>query len=167
MSYFATTFVIFAFALIETSLLPHFKILGAVPFITLALIAAISVKYRGFAHLFVAFAAGLYFDFISSGVPGLFTGVFVTVALLGRVVFFRDTGYDSTQSFLWLLGLSALFLYLVNGYILVGLSFSGWQSYLIIAVSGVVLTMLVGSAILRFSDGFVSWLNKESEERFR
>lgn len=167
MSYLVATIIIAISAVIETSLLPHFRLFGLVPFVTLAMIVALSVRFRGLFHFFVALAVGMYFDFLSGGVPGVFTGTFVTVALLGRVIFFRDTGYDSTQSFLWLLASSALFIYLVNGYFLFSTNFVGWQGFLLKSTVGVVLTVTIGLLILRFSSPITDWLNKENEERFR
>lgn len=167
MAYFVATLITLFITIIETSLLPFFQIFGAVPFVFLAFLSLLSVRYQGIFHIFIAFIAGLFFDAVSSGFPGVFTIVFISNAMIGRTFFYKDTGYNSTQSFYILLGTSAVILYVIQG---IGLLLSGdliWWDFGVVSLIGVILTLITGFVVMKYLETFVEWLNKKAVERFR
>lgn len=167
MSYLLTIFIAAGLVFLETSLLPHFKIFGAVPFLALAFIIGIAVRYRGMFHFLLAFTIGIYIDYISGGVPGLFTGIFVFTVIIGRLMFFRDTGYDASHSFLWLLGISVSVVYLIQFTTLYQAGFNGWQPFLLIYASTMAQTFIAGYLMFSLFNKYFDWLNKKDEERHR
>lgn len=167
MAIFLTSLISILFGMLETSFLPYFRIFGSVPFITLAFICLLSVKYRGFFHFFIALFCGMYFDYISGSYPGLFTAVFVTTAIVGRAFFYRDTGYDSGKSFFWLTFGSSTAIYVFS---LIALFFIGPVDYLSFVtryISGIVSTLIFSLFTYRIFDKYVDFLNKQNEEKYR
>jgi uncharacterized membrane protein YjjP (DUF1212 family) len=158
---------VFILGVLETSFLPHFQLLGATPFLVLAFITALSFKNRGIFHIFLAFAAGAYFDYISNGFPYTFLIVFLLTALIVRFFLYRDTSYDVLPTYLGSLALGTIAIYLFQIGTLIKVNFIGWQSYLLTIVSGLVLTLLAGYAIYVLLSPYFDWLTKESQEKFR
>jgi rod shape-determining protein MreD len=155
------------FGVLETSFLPHFKLFGAAPFITLAFIVALSLKNRGYFHIFIAFAAGLYFDFVSNGTPYTFLAIFILTVIVTKAFLYRETSYDIMPSFLGTLTVSSLLIYLLQLPTIVKVDFVGWQNYLLTVVTGVLMTILFGYILFTILGGYFDWLAKASEERFR
>jgi rod shape-determining protein MreD len=165
--YIVSTLLAAFLGVLETSFLPHFKLFGAVPFITLSFIVALSLKNKGYFHILIAFATGFYFDFVSNGFPHTFLIVFVLTVLVTKAFLYRDTSYDIMPSYLGTLGIATLVIYLFQIQTLIQINFIGWQNYIITVAVGIFLTLLFGYAMFKLLGKYFDWLAKESEERFR
>lgn len=167
MLYLFTILIMVGLISFETSLLPYFQVNGVVPFVVLSFLAALAVRYQGTFHLVLAFLTGVYFDSISSVFPGTFTIIFTCTMLLGRLVFFRETGYNAFQSFLILLSTSSIILYIIFGVNLLLSNSMVWIDYIVTTVIAIALTTIFGYFIYKTFDRYIDWMNKKTEERFR
>jgi rod shape-determining protein MreD len=163
------TLVLFSFVLtfLELSVMPFFKVFEATPFLVVPFLVILSVKYKGLFQLFLAFVIGAVFDFAAVGTFGRYTLIFLITVLAGRILFFRESNYNSGQAFLTLTILTTLSIYGSQLYVLYRQNFAGWQNFLVIIVSGLVLTLIFAALVYRFSEGYIEWLNKKHSESYK
>jgi len=167
MGIFSLLFISSLLALLELSVLPYFKLFDATPFLLIPFFVILSVKYKGLFHLFLALIFGIVFDFATVGVFGKFTFIFLITVILGRLLFYRDSSYDTSQSFFILLVISTLLVYSSQLYLLYTLNFNGWQNFLLITILGLVYTLICGLVIYRLSGKYIDWLNKKHDESYK
>lgn len=89
-----TVLTMLAAFLIQTTLLQHFRILGALPNLTLILIVVFSIQFEKPVGIYAALAGGILQDFFFGQAFGLFTLIYLTVALLADQIkdhFFKES----------------------------------------------------------------------------
>ena len=164
MVFFVSLIITLVFAIFELSFGHSFQVFGAVPYITLAFLVSLSVRSRNYFQIFLALIAGLLFDFASIHAFPVFTIIFVLIMILGRIVFYRKTSYKSLNSFVVLLLISVVVVYLISLPTLINNQFLGWQNYLKTFIAGIILTTVIGLIIYRLLEPYYSWLDKKTEK---
>lgn len=154
-------------AFLDLSFMPYFSVFHATPFLLLPFLVLLSIKYKGYSHLFFALVFGILYDFATIGFVGRFTQIFLITIILGRLIFFRETSYETVGSFLILTTISTVLIYLSELYTLARFGFAGWQNYLIIMSVGVFLTLVFGLILRKMTYSYIEWLNKKYEESKR
>lgn len=136
--------LVVAGVVLQLSLLPALRPLGAVPSLMLVLVALVGLEGTASQALWVAVAGGLAMDFGSSADFGLWTGLLVVTALVTGLL--HRAGVE-LESVMWSLVLVAGGTILVSVVILVGIADSAgrWQWGVVIwrLVAQLVLNMLL------------------------
>lgn len=164
MVFFVSLIITLVFTIFELSFGHSFQVFGAVPYITLAFLVSLSVRSRNYFQIFLALIAGLLFDFASIHAFPVFTIIFVLIMILGRIVFYRKTSYKSLNSFVVLLLISVVAVYLISLPTLINNQFLGWQNYLKTFIAGIILTTVIGLIIYRLLEPYYGWLDKKTEK---
>ncbi|MDD5693295.1 MAG: hypothetical protein WC437_00385 [Patescibacteria group bacterium] len=164
MIYFVSLLIVLLFSFLELSFLPYFTVFNINIFMVLAYLVALSVKSRNYFHIALALIAGIIFDFASSGFMGQFTLTFVLTVLIGRLFFYRKTSYKSANSFLILLIVSTLVVYLFQIPILFDNNFYGWQNYLLSVLLGTIGTVIFGLIMYRLLEPYFNWIEEKTEK---
>jgi hypothetical protein len=167
MAYLLTLVFTALLALVEVSFLPHFRVFNLVPFITLAFFVGLGVLFRGVFHILLAFVVGVFFSSISGTYIWLFPIIFVLVVVVGKYFFFRETGYNATQSFLILYLISSAIILLFNSVPFLLKQPELWPKYLWLFLTAIILNFVFGLVIYRIFDKYYDWLNKKFEESYR
>ena len=165
MSYLSIFIVGLTLVFLDLSLLPYFIPGGFTLYLSIAFIVALSLKYSGLATLPLAFIIGLLYDWAAIDSNGLFTYLLVIIFVIGKILHYQKTNFQSgfRLTIFGLLTVSTI--YLVGLGFVASQDWLNWENYLIISL----ISLIVMSVNLYIMDKFVfqyfNWLEKSYQNR--
>lgn len=151
----------------EVSMLPHFLVLPAGPFLLLPFISIISMKDRTIFPIILAAIMGIFTDGITGNRVPLFTITYVLVVLVSKLFFTRFTSYGEMRASLISLT-GALVIILGVDMAVRFMDISSWSVSWILPLSiSIALTYFLLFIYLWVGHRYFTWVEKETEERFR
>ncbi len=165
MLYLSAISISFALYWLNISFLPHFWPYFSVPVLFLTFLSIYALRDKTIFPYILSFIFGLIYDGASIGLFPKFTVIFLTVTVVGKLIFVNLTNYglERTSYLLYLIGTILLWL---STYDILVVNLNRFATY---ASQGVNLALGLFVIFLsyRFGEKYFDYVEKTTSERFR
>ena len=150
---------------LEASFLPHLLPLSIAPLLILPFISILSLKDRTIYPIFLGGMLGIVTDSISGNQIPIYFISYLLIVLVSKVFLTRFISYGEFRANLLTvtIGMSAIYLVDITS-IYAHIQSWAWLTSLVISIF---TTYLVLALYLWVGQAYFTWLEKETEERFR
>ena len=163
MPFLATFLISIILVFLELSFIPYFDIFGVTPFLFLPFLVDLSLKSRNNFIPILATIAGLFFDFASNGNYPFYTILFIAIALIDRIFFYRKSNYSNKFTYLGIVTISILIVYLFKAETILS-NKEYWQGFLFSYLICVLLSLVFAVIIDRALEKYFIWLEEKTEK---
>lgn len=161
----STLLISFILFFAEVSLLPHLLPSLLIPLLLLPFISIISLKDKTIFPIFLAGFFGILTDAVVGNSIPIFSIAYLVTVLISKFFLSKFLSYGEFRANLINLSLAMTIIYGTDIALnLVNIHSWGW---LFLLATNVLLTFLVLMVYLWLGQPYFSWIEKETEERFR
>lgn len=165
MPYLLSSLIAFSLIFAEVSLAPHFLSWLAVPSLVLPFISIISIKDRTIFPIILAGLSGLVMDAVSANPIPFYSIAYISIAVISKVFLGIFVSYGEFRANLINMGVGLAVIYGSELAMKVGnIQSFDWMWVLIVNIP---LAFLVLAFYMWAGRNYFSWIEKETEERFR
>lgn len=165
MVYLSTILITLLLFFLELSFIPHFGLWMGIPFLLLPFISIISIKDRTIFPVILAAVAGLLVDSVSTVVVPVYAIAFISIALVSKIFLNRFISYGEFRANIINISIGLLIIFGTD----IAFRINSISSYAWLwpFSFGIFLTFLTLAIYMYFGHNYFSWVEKETEERFR
>lgn len=165
MIYLSTLLIAMALMLLEVSLAPHLMFIFPLPLFLLPFISIISLKDRTVFPIILAFIMGIIMDAAVNSTIPIYLFAYLSVVIISRVFMGRFISYGEGRANIINIGIGIMIIYGVQ--IFYKLEYIKSWHWLVPLALSIAVTYILLPIYLRLGRRYFSWIEQETEERFR
>lgn len=165
MVYLSSSLIALLLFFVEVSLLPHFASWISLPILILPFLSIISLKDRTIFPVFLAVFLGIAMGSVTGEARFTYLVAYLGVVLISKIFLDRFISYGEFRANLVTI-IFGIFVIYGSNLVFGTVSLAGW-SWLVPVTASVLTTILVLVIYIVLGQKYFSWLEKETEERFR
>jgi len=164
MAFVVTLLIAMLLTFLELSFLPYFSLYSISPLLVLPFLIDLSLKSRNNILPIIAFMAGIIFDFSAGSTVPFYTILFLLAVMIDRIIFYRKSSYSNKITYISIMAVTVIIVYISKLEVLYNNQFSHWQDYLFSFFTCLVLTIIFGLLIDRVLERYFLWLEERTEK---
>lgn len=165
MIYFSSFLITISLYFLELSLLPHFISWSPMPLLVLPFLSILGLKDRTIFPIILAGIMGIITDSVSGNVIPVFSIAYVLVTLISKIFQAQFLSYGEMRAYMINISL-ALFIIFGTDFALKIQGLHGFSWVLPLGLS-IIITYVLLILYTFLGRKYFSWIEKETEERFR